>query len=317
MVYRLNVLLPLSNGHRNIHPEALLEITMLRVLSLFLLFLSLGSHAAEVKTSHNGLTLNGQLQTAHGKSLKDGVVLILHGTLSHNRTELIEGVQKQLTEQGLNTLAINLSLGVDDRHGTYDCATPTRHKHTDALDELGVWMAWLKIQGAGPVTLVGHSRGGNQVAWFAAERMSPALRKVVLLAPQTWPAGYAAKMYQKRYGTDLAPLLKTAQADAKTMLGPVDFLYCPKTRVSAGSFVNYYTEDSRFDTPGLLAAIRVPVLVVAAEGDAIVPGLVERVQPQADGQRVQLKVLSGADHFFRDLYTEDAVEAIQAFLRAP
>ncbi len=291
---------------------------MLRILALSLLCLSLGSQAAEVKTNHQGLTLNAQLLTAHGKSLKDGVLLILHGTLSHNRTELIDGMQKQLTERGFNTLAINLSLGVDNRHGTYDCNTPTRHKHTDALDELGTWMAWLKTQGAGPVTLIGHSRGGNQVAWFAAERMSPAIHKLVLLAPQTWPTGYAAKGYKKRYGTDLAPLLsKMAQADARDLVGPMDFLYCPKTQVSAGSFVNYYTEDNRFDTPALLGRIRAPVLVIAAEGDEVVPGLVERVQPQADGQRIQIKVLSGADHFFRDLYTEDAVEAIQAFLSAP
>lgn len=291
--------------------------------ALFLLFLSLGSHAAEVNLpyngiSHNNLILNGQLLMASGKTFKDGILLILHGTLSHNRTELIEGVQKQLTERGFNTLAINLSLGVNNRHGTYDCATPSRHKHTDALDELGAWMAWLKTQGAGPVTLIGHSRGGNQVAWFAAERINPAIRKVVLLAPQTWSAGYAAKMYQKRYGTDLAQVLnKMTQADANALLGPVDFLYCPKTRVNAGSFVNYYTDDDRFDTPALLPRIHVPVLVIAAEGDEVVPGLVERVKPQVDGQRIQLKVLTGADHFFRDMYTEDTVEAIQAFLNAP
>ncbi len=289
---------------------------MLRTLSLFLLIFSLGSQAAEVKIPHQGLTLNAQMEVASDRSLKDGVVLILHGTLSHNRTELIKGIQKQLTERGFNTLAINLSLGVNDRHGTYDCATPTHHKHTDALDELGRWVAWLKTQGAGPITLVGHSRGGNQIAWFAAERMSPAIHKVALLAPQTWPTGYAAKTYQKRYGTDLAPLLgKMASADANAVLDPVDFLYCPKTRVSAGSFVNYYTEDTRFDTPALLAQIRVPVLVIAADVDEVVPGLIERVQPQADGQRIQLKVLSGADHFFRDLYSEDAVEAIQAFIK--
>lgn len=294
----------------------------LPLLSLFLLSLSLGSRAAEVKIPHQGLTLNGQMEVASGRSLKEGVVLILHGTLSHNRTELIEGIQKQLTERGLNTLAINLSLGVDNRHGTYDCATPTRHKHTDALDELGAWVAWLKTQNAGPITLVGHSRGGNQIAWFAAERLSPAIRpaihKVALLAPQTWPAGYAAKTYQKRYGTDLALVLgKMAGSEANTLHGPMDFLYCPKTHVSAGSFVNYYTEDSRLDTPALLARIRVPVLVIAADVDEVVPGLIERVQPQVDGQRIQLKVLSGADHFFRDLYSEDVVEAIQAFIKTP
>ena len=34
----------------------------------------------------------------------------------------------------------------------------------------------------------------------------------------------------------------------------------------------------------------------------------------ADGKRVQMKVIDGADHFFRDLNADDAVEAIDAFL---
>jgi alpha/beta superfamily hydrolase len=38
------------------------------------------------------------------------------------------------------------------------------------------------------------------------------------------------------------------------------------------------------------------------------------VVPLADGQRVQLKVVAGADHFFRDLYAEDVADAVQAML---
>jgi pimeloyl-ACP methyl ester carboxylesterase len=289
---------------------------MLRTLFFCLSALALNAVAAEVKIQHHGLTLNAQQELASGKTLKDGVALILHGTVSHNRTELIEGLQKQLAERGHNSLAINLSLGRNDRHGAYDCALPSRHTHSDAVDEIGAWMAWLKTQGAGPVTLVGHSRGGNQIAWFAAERPSPAIHKVVLIAPQTWPVGYAATMYQKRYKTDLAPLLaRMSKADANALIGSTDFLYCAKTQVSAGSFVNYYTEDRRFDTPSLLGKIKAPVLVIAADVDEVVPGLIEAVQAKADGTRVQLKVLSGADHFFRDLYTEDAVEAIHSFIK--
>lgn len=38
------------------------------------------------------------------------------------------------------------------------------------------------------------------------------------------------------------------------------------------------------------------------------------VAPLADGTRVQMKVIEGSDHTFRDLYTDDAVDTIIAFL---
>jgi pimeloyl-ACP methyl ester carboxylesterase len=68
------------------------------------------------------------------------------------------------------------------------------------------------------------------------------------------------------------------------------------------------------DTPALLPQIGTPVLVVAGSEDAVVKGLVEKVQPLADGKRVQLKVVEGADHFFRDLYAEDVADAVKAML---
>jgi pimeloyl-ACP methyl ester carboxylesterase len=49
-------------------------------------------------------------------------------------------------------------------------------------------MNWLKAQGASKVVLLGHSRGGNQVSWYAAEKDSPLLEKVVAIAPATWDA---------------------------------------------------------------------------------------------------------------------------------
>jgi alpha/beta superfamily hydrolase len=56
------------------------------------------------------------------------------------------------------------------------------------------------------------------------------------------------------------------------------------------------------------------VLVIAGSEDDTVKGLVEKTQPLADGKRVQLKVVDGADHFFRDLYAEDVADAVQAML---
>ena len=55
-------------------------------LSLFVI-LSLGffsfAQSEEIQIKHNGLTLNGTLTLAEGKTLGDGVVVMTHGTLLH------------------------------------------------------------------------------------------------------------------------------------------------------------------------------------------------------------------------------------------
>ena len=71
-----------------------------------------------------------------------------HGALAHNGMEIIATLQGLFTEADISSLAINLSLGLDDRHGMYDCATPHTHKHSDALNEIDVWLDWLETQGA-------------------------------------------------------------------------------------------------------------------------------------------------------------------------
>lgn len=280
-------------------------------------------HAEEVKLEHDGLTLNAELQLAPGKTLADGVILMTHGTLAHARMEIMRGLQATFKEYGFNTLAINLSLGQDDRHGMYDCAATHRHKHTNALDEIGLWLDWAKGQGAAEIVLLGHSRGGNQTAWFAAERGDPALRAVVLVAPQLWSPDYARQSYRKRYGTDLDPFLEKAKAlvaegKGGTVLQGVDFIYCEETAATAEAVVSYYATDPRKDTPYLLAKIDKPVLVFAGTADTVVDGerLAGQVQPLTDRGRVELRVIEGADHMFRDLYWYDIVEAVEAFLEA-
>ncbi|HAD87483.1 MAG TPA: alpha/beta hydrolase, partial [Rhodospirillaceae bacterium] len=168
------------------------------------LFQAPAATAEEVRLKQGDLTLNAQLDMADGKTLKDGLVLVVHGTLAHNDMDTLSNLRTILNDRGLNTLAINLSLAVDDRHGMYECATPHRHHHLDALEEIAVWMDWLKDQGAGPVILFGHSRGGNQSARFAAERGHALLSKLVLLAPATWDAEKAAAGFEKTHGRPLA-----------------------------------------------------------------------------------------------------------------
>ncbi len=181
-----------------------------KILLITALFMS-QAYAEEVTLMNGGLTLNANLEKADNWA--GGTTLLMtHGTLSHNRNELMTALQELFLENGVSSLSINLSLGLNNRHGPYDCATPHIHKHEDAVVEITLWLDWLKKQGAKQIVLLGHSRGGNQTAWFATEHDDSAIKKVVLVAPQTWSPEYAAKGYEKNYGKPLAPVLKKAQA---------------------------------------------------------------------------------------------------------
>jgi pimeloyl-ACP methyl ester carboxylesterase len=271
------------------------------VAAFALLVSHLNAQAESVQIKKDGLALNGNLSLATGKTVKDGVVLITHGTLAHNGMEVIKAMQAGLAERGINSLAITLSLGLDNRQGMYDCAVPHKHMHTDSLDEIGAWLGWLKAGGASKVVLMGHSRGCAQTALFAAERSDPVVSKVVLLAPMT---------YDEK--AEAGALVKAGKGGE--MMKDTGFIYCPGATASAASFVSYYQPDPRLGVVAPLSKIKAPTLVIAAANDEVVKGLPEAVKPLADGKRVKLLTVPNADHFFLDLAADDAVDAIKTFL---
>lgn len=277
------------------------------------------AHADELTLPYKGITLNANLELAVGKTTADGVILITHAGLAHRGMELYVYLQKLFKERGYNTLAINLSLGLNNRLGMYDCQVTHRHRYTDAADEIGAWVNWLQKQGVKRVALLGHSRGGAETALYAAEQANPLVQAVVLLAPDTRETNDAAA-YQKSYKKPLAPLLEKAQKLVKegkggTVLEHADLLYCPDTSVTADTFVSYYGPDPRLDTAYLIPKIRKPTLVVIAGNDEVVLND-KKFAALADGDRVQIKVIAGAGHFFRDLDADDAVDVISVFLKS-
>jgi pimeloyl-ACP methyl ester carboxylesterase len=290
-----------------------------RLLAPALIALALAAgtaRAEEVRLDQGGLTRLANLELAPGKTLRDGVVLITHGTLAHHRMEIIAALQENLLGRGFSSLAHTLTLGESARRGMYDCGATHRHRQSDALPEIGAWVDWLKQRGAERIVLAGHSRGGYQTARYAAEHDAPAIRAVVLIAP-THGTGLAAE-YARAHGKALAPLLQAAQdalaKDPQALLSATDFLYCKGARVSAAAFVDYYREDPALELTALLRRSAKPVLVVAAGKDEVVTGLPERIGPLADGRRIRLVTVPDTGHFFQDLYGDDLADAVAAFL---
>lgn len=280
--------------------------------------LPLTARSEEVTIPYKGLNLIGELEMADGKTFKDGVIVITHGTMAHNKMEIITTVQGLLKERGLNTLAINLSLGLDNRRGQYDCAVTHRHKHSNAFTEMALWVKWLRKQGAGKIVLAGHSRGGNQTAQYMADKKVPKVLGAVLISPATWDKDREAETYKKNYKVTLNSVLGKMNRAVVTKKGDtvfkdIDFIYCPKTSVTAATFADYYAEDVYLDTPTVLVRVKKPVLVVAASEDTVVTDLPEKMVGVVNNH-IKFTVIDGADHFFLDFYAEDLADVITEFV---
>jgi pimeloyl-ACP methyl ester carboxylesterase len=286
------------------------------LLALIVLPLAVG--AQPVTIVHEGRRLSASLELAPGSTLRDGVVVMVHGTMGHRDMDVMRRFRAMLAERGHNALSMTLSLGIDAREGMFDCDQPSTHRSADALPEIGAWIAWTAAQGARRITLLGFSRGGQQAAWFSAARPDPRVDRLVLLAPII--AGDLAGRYDERSQQPLATLLARARAAGPAaapppMLRDIAFLNCPTTTASAASFLSYYAPAADSELPATLPRIGVPTLVVLAGNDAIAVDMERRLAPLVDGQRIRATLVTGSDHFFHDLYGEDAADAIDAFLR--
>jgi pimeloyl-ACP methyl ester carboxylesterase len=263
------------------------------------------AHAQSVQIKPSLLRLNANLELPPDKTLADGVAILLHGTLSHSRQETVAALQQNLKERGIGTLAITLSLGIDDRQGPRACDTLHDYALAGVGRELALWIAWANAAGARTIDVVGFSRGGAQIAALVPDL--PSVRRVVLMAPAFATAAEQAEAYRRAFGQSLKPHLQAAYAEP---LRPftVDFLLCRQAPVLGATFLDGYAELP----PQLAAGTGRPTLVVIAGKDEIVPELETRLP--AGVRRV---TIGDAGHFFTDLHGEDAADAIAAFLKEP
>jgi pimeloyl-ACP methyl ester carboxylesterase len=278
------------------------------LLACLALLAGLSTAALPVRAEHvqikpSLLRLNGNLEVPDGRKIADlEVLVIVHGTLSHYGQETIAALQKNLKQDNRASLAINLSLGVDDRQRPRACNVVHDYALAGIQREIALWIEWLYAQHAKGVDLLGFSRGGAQVAALGPEL--PKVRRMVLLAPAFATSAEQNEIYQRAFGHPLAPELEKARRQPLQQF-TVDFLTCKQARVLGATLLDAYAELP----PKLAAKTGHPTLVVIAGKDEIVHDLQSKLPSE-----VQQAVIDGSGHFFPDLYGEDAAQIIAKFL---
>ena len=224
---------------------------------------------------------------------ENSIFLIVHGSLAHKDMEIIQAFQDALLEQSYTSLAITLPLGTPHRRNFQDCNAIKSHTHQDAQISIGSALTWLHEKyPLKKVILTGHSRGGNQAVQHS--RIHPdAVHAVVAVSPMVFSN---QRQLPKKMSNDRYTLSR--------------FLHCQDVSIDKVTVESYF-QDNTQNTPALLLQKGPPVKVIFGDEDPLYEAFTNassRIQLSAD-----LEVIEGADHFFRDLYAEDAVDIMVTF----
>ncbi len=99
------------------------------------------------------------------------------------------------------------------------------------------------------------------------------------------------------------------------MMDGISILYCEGSGATAASLLIYYGDYPNYDTPTVLSQTETPTLVIAGTLDDVVADLPEKMA-SVTRDNVELVEVEDADHFFRDLFTDEVVDYASEFIEA-
>ncbi len=259
--------------------------------------------ASPVSLEYKGLRLNANYISQTDK--KKPIYLILHGTFAWHGMELPSTLQSLLEEENHGSLAFSLSLGYDNRSGFFDCNQKIIGKHDDAQAEIDLWVNYLLSQGYEDIAILGHSRGGAQIASYAVLNTQK-IKQLILIAPMVWEKNTVHGRFNQSNSTELSKLIASSKNKPQD-LSNIDILHCKNATISATAFLSYYENTPIKNTPQIIANSKIPTYIYLGSEDPLTKRFTSQQNLFEKNPHISTLFIDGSDHFFRDFYADEIV----------
>lgn len=234
-------------------------------------------------------------------------ILLIHGFLQTHEFPVIHHLNESLQSAGYSVLAPTLTLGISERKQSLACEALNTHSQSDAMDEIGAWVKWLKTRHAGGIVMMGHSFGSMEAFIYAVEKRDPAIRKIVGVS--ILEGRLAATGAEK--DRQLAELRALAKSGSRKMVVR-PFSFCQKYRSTPSGLLSYL----EWTPERILREVnrsRLPItFIMGGKDDRLGPGWIEKLEKT----RARVHIIKGANHFMDGEYEFDLQDLVLAELKS-
>ncbi|HVU86900.1 MAG TPA: hypothetical protein VHD36_06240 [Pirellulales bacterium] len=266
-------------------------------------------------TTEDGLRLDGALRAPAAEarpSLGADAVLCLHGTGSNfYASNMMASLTAALVANGAAALAAN-TRGHD---GISSTNAPVGRRLQGAAYEIidacchdvTAWLALLGERGYRRLGILGHSLGAVKAIYAQVHRAHPDVAWVVAISPPRLSySGFLddsrAEEFLRDYGRAHDLVRQGRSRELIEILFPLAYA------ISAEGFLDKYGPEERYDVLKLIPRVACPLVITYGTAElptsAAFRGMPEAIAELPGGERRQLFLVGGADHFYAGMYSE-------------
>jgi pimeloyl-ACP methyl ester carboxylesterase len=266
-------------------------------------------------TTEDGLRLDGALrEPASGtvSSLGADAVLCLHGTGSNfYASNMMASLTTALIGKGAAALAAN-SRGHD---GISSTNAPVGRRLQGAAYEIidacchdvTAWLALLRERGYRRLGILGHSLGAVKAIYSQVHRPDPDVAWVVAISPPRLSySGFLDDSRAEEFLRDYSRAQDLVRQGRSREL--IEILFPLAYAISAEGFLDKYGPEERYDALKLIPRVACPMVVTYGTAElptsAAFRGMPEAIAELPGGERRQLMLVHGADHFYAGMYPD-------------
>ncbi len=232
-------------------------------------------------------------------------VLILHGFLQTKEFPTIERLATSLNDSGYTVVNPTLSLGLSNRKQSLPCEAIHTHSLDSEAEELGQWIEWLYEKTGKPVTLIGHSSGGQVILNYMENSNAKFVNHSILISLSYYASGPEARENKSH-----AEKAQSAIKQNSNLLDTYALNYCETYPTYARNFLSYYNWNID-KTSSMISKFNKQLSIILGTGDKRIDN---NWRQQLQNIHSNTHLIEGANHFFDQTHEFDLVDTVEMLI---